>query len=267
MNEMQNRIFALCFLVLIVAGCSSDDSQDTPGRGKDNSTQNSQPIKVPVFTKQKVPSSSHSRRAMAKVAPKLMVELKEKGLAYGSPIFIRIFKKEMQLELWLEANDKFELFCIYPIVACSGKLGPKLREGDHQAPEGFYYVPPSQMNPNSSYHLSFNLGYPNAYDKAHSRTGSALMVHGSNGSVGCFAMGDRNVEKIYALADAALRNGQPFFRVHCFPFRMTDQNMKKNRKSKWLPFWLNLKQGYDFFEAKAKPPNTVVRNKNYVFED
>lgn len=224
-------------------------------------------IEVPSFMKQDVPSSPRSRKAIAEVAPRLMMELERNDLLCGSPIFIRIFKEEKELELWVKGDKKFKLFRTYDIAAYSGKLGPKLREGDCQAPEGFYYVTPSRMNPNSRFHLSFNLGYPNSYDRAHERTGSALMVHGSNVSIGCFAMTNAKIEEIYALADAALRNGQCFFRVHCFPFRMTDQSMEKHRNSKWYPFWENIKEGYDFFERTAKPPNTIVRDKKYTFEE
>jgi murein L,D-transpeptidase YafK len=122
------------------------------------------------------------------------------------------------------------------------------------------------MNPNSRFHLSFNLGYPNAYDQAYKRTGSALMVHGGRVSIGCFAMTDKKIEEIYALADGALRNGQRFFRVHCFPFRMTDENMKQHRSSEWISFWKNLKSGYDFFENTKLPPDVKVQNGMYVFE-
>ena len=170
------------------------------------------------------------------------------------------------MEVWLKGSDKFELFRTYHVEAMSGQLGPKLREGDRQAPEGFYFVTPSRMNPRSRFHLSFNLGYPNAYDRAHGRTGSALMVHGNKVSIGCFAMTDAKIEEIYALADASLRNGQRFFRVHCFPFRMTEDNMGKHTKSKWYSFWENLKDGYDFFEKVKQPPNVLVRDKKYLFE-
>lgn len=213
-----------------------------------------------------IPSSSRSGEAIARVKPRLERELKAKGLAYGSPIFIRIFKQPKQLEVWVKGPKKFELFRTYKIRAYSGSLGPKQREGDLQAPEGFYFVKPSWMNPNSTFHLSFNIGYPNAYDRAHKRTGSEIMVHGSCVSIGCFAMTDERVEEIYALADAALRNGQPSFRVHIFPFRMTAKNMKRHQESEWFDFWSNLKEGCDFFEKTGHPPDALVRSKRYVFE-
>jgi len=154
-------------------------------------------------------------------------QLTDKGFALGDPVFMRIFKEEAELEVWMQKGDAFELFKTYPICNYSGDLGPKLREGDRQSPEGFYFVGKSALNPNSSYHLSFNLGYPNAYDRARNRTGSYLMVHGDCRSIGCYAMTDAGIEEIYGLGAAALNAGQAFFRAHAFPFRMTDARMEE----------------------------------------
>ncbi len=214
-----------------------------------------------------IPSSSRSREAINRVSPSLQTELSEKGLQFGSPIFFRIFKESNELELWVERNDSFQLFKNYDICTWgSGTLGPKTQLGDEQAPEGFYFVRPNQLNPLSNFHLSFNLGYPNQYDRIHNRTGSALMVHGSCVSIGCYAMTDSVIEEIYTLVDAAFRNGQPFFRVHIFPFRMTRENMGRHHDSEWIEFWRNLKEGYVFFEGFFKPPNVLVRDRRYVFE-
>lgn len=162
-------------------------------------------------------------------------------------------------------GETFTLFKGYPICAWSGNLGPKEKEGDGQSPEGFYFVPPDAMNPNSQFHLSFNLGFPNAYDRAHGRTGSFLMVHGDCVSIGCYAMTDKAIEEIYVLAEAAHTGGQSYFRVHIFPFRMTDENMSAHDASPWIDYWRNLKAGYDAFEDTRIPPNVRVENKNYVF--
>jgi len=210
-----------------------------------------------------VPSSARSKKALAKVKPLLTKDLKKQGLQWGSPIFIRIFKKSRELEMWVKGKEKFQLFRTYKICKYSGKLGPKEKEGDLQAPEGFYAVTPNLMNPLSNYHLSFNIGYPNKYDRAYGRTGSLIMVHGNCVSIGCFAMTDKNIEKIYALADAALRNGQKSFRVHVYPFRMTEENLKAYEKSKWHSFWANLKEVYDYFEKHHRPANTFVKDKRY----
>lgn len=206
-------------------------------------------------------------RIRERVTPALEGALRAKGLRLGSPVFMRAFKEERELEVWVEhpGTRRFELFETYPIAAMSGSLGPKLREGDRQAPEGFYFVPPSAMNPASQYHLSFDLGYPNAYDRAHGRTGSFLMVHGDRVSLGCFAMTDPKIEEIYTLATAAFEGGQPFFRVHCFPFRMTAGRMEEARGSRWLSFWNNLKTGYDWFETRRRPPDCVVVEGEYRF--
>jgi murein L,D-transpeptidase YafK len=196
------------------------------------------------------------------VTPKLKLHLENKGLQLGQNIFIRIFKETSELEVWIKGGNAFELFKTYEICNFSGKLGPKLKEGDYQSPEGFYFVTSKQLNPNSSYHLSFNLGFPNTYDRANARTGSYLMVHGNCVSIGCYAMRDAGIEEIYLLAEAALKNGQAFFRVHAFPFRMTPESMERHKGSEWLDFWQNLKTGYDFFEEHRVPPNvTVVENK------
>lgn len=215
----------------------------------------------------KIPSSRRSRDAIHRVQPNLRCEFEEKKLQYGSPIFVRIFKESMDLEIWIKSNNNFELFKTYKICTYgSGTLGPKTREGDGQAPEGFYFVTPQRLNPVSYFHLSFNLGYPNKYDRVRGRTGGALMVHGSCVSIGCYAMTNEVIEEIFAIADAAFRNGQKFFRVHIFPFRMTKENMEKHKESEWIEFWENLKEGYDFFEENKIPPNVEVLNKKYIFE-
>jgi murein L,D-transpeptidase YafK len=126
----------------------------------------------------------------------------------SAPILIRTFKKEAELEIWkLSRSGRYVLLKTFPICRWSGQLGPKTRTGDRQTPEGFYTVGPRQMNPNSAYYLSFDIGYPNAYDRAHGGTGSHLMVHGTCSSMGCFAMTDRQVAEIYALAREAFAGG------------------------------------------------------------
>lgn len=202
-----------------------------------------------------------------RIAPQLRAALAAKGLEMGSPVFLRLFKEERELELWVRKGARFEFFCKYPVVAMSGKLGPKLAEGDRQAPEGFYYVTRSAMKPDSLYHLAFNIGFPNKYDRANGRTGSFIMVHGSNQSLGCFAMTDEKIEEIYTLCDAALGGGQRFFRVHCFPFRMTPGRMEQARGNRWESFWKELQPGYQWFEDKRLPPNVEVEGLRYRFED
>jgi len=216
--------------------------------------------------------TTRSKNAEARYTAPLTEELHEKGLALGDPIFLRITKtqsktdKQGRLEAFVENDDgKFLLFKTWDICTYSGKLGPKLKQGDRQSPEGFYFVKPAQMNPYSSYHLSFNLGYPNAYDRVHKRTGDYLMVHGDCVSIGCYAMTDKGIEEIYILMGAALKGGQPFVRVHVFPFPMTDGNMKAYKGNANIEFWENLKTGWEWFEEKSRPPNVNVAQKRYIF--
>jgi murein L,D-transpeptidase YafK len=187
-----------------------------------------------------------------------------RGFSLGDPAHIRIFKEERELELWLRSGDGFELLHVYDICKLSGKLGPKLREGDEQAPEGFYAVSPDRLNPHSRYHLSFDIGYPNEYDRVHGRTGSEIMVHGSCDSIGCYAMTDPAIEEIYAIVESALDRGQPVVRVHVYPFRMTGENLHRHRESEWFDFWLNLREAYDAFETRRVPADAAVEDLRYV---
>ncbi len=187
-------------------------------------------------------------------------------MSESDPIFIRIFKEESALEVWkLGPQGRYMLLENYEICTWSGELGPKFREGDRQAPEGFYTITPSQMNPNSSFYLSFNLGYPNAYDRAHGRTGSHLMVHGACSSRGCYAMTDDQIADIYALAREAFEGGQRAFEVHAFPFRMTPENMARHATHEYFPFWQMLQEGYQHFELTRLPPKVDVCDRRYIF--
>ncbi len=191
--------------------------------------------------------------------------LGKKGMTTGTPVFIRVFKEESELELWKQRDDgRFYHFKTYPICNWSGGLGPKLRQGDMQAPEGFYSVPQGQMNPNSQYHLAFNLGYPNAYDRANNRTGDFLMIHGKCKSAGCYAMTDALIEEIYALARESFIGGQESIPVHAFPFRMTDTNLARHKDNPHMTFWRTMKEGYDFFETARQPASVVVCERRYV---
>ncbi len=191
-------------------------------------------------------------------------ELADKGFSLGQPVFMRIFKIPGELEVWLKKDDTFHLFKKYPICCYSGYPGPKLMEGDWQSPEGFYLVSARQMNPNSSYHLAFNVGYPNTFDRARNRTGSSIMVHGECSSRGCFAMGNSQMEEIYLLAHSALTAGQHHFDLHIFPFRLTARNLFKFRSSPWIGFWKKLRPGFDYFELNHRPPAVAVVDGNYI---
>jgi murein L,D-transpeptidase YafK len=214
-----------------------------------------------------LPGPERARAAADRVRPALTRDLGEKGLRLGDSVFLRAFKDEKVLEVWMQRRDsgKYDLFRTYPIAAASGTLGPKLAEGDGQVPEGFYHAGNSSLKPDSKFHLAINIGYPNAFDRAHKRTGSFIMIHGSNASIGCLAMTDPKIEEIYTLTAAALEKGQPYVRIHVFPFRMSEARLAAESSHPWIDFWQNLKEGYDWFEKHGLPPDTRVVDQRYQF--
>jgi len=222
-------------------------------------------LSTPVFASGYVPTSPKAKQIVSNVEPDLIQSLHSKGLEYGSPIFIRIFKETKELEVWVQDQHVFKHFKTYKICNFAGGFGPKQKQGDKQSPEGFYRVTPGRLNPYSSYHLSFNLGYPNQYDQQFGRTGGALMIHGNCGSRGCYAMTDERIEEIYALVEASLRNGQRYVPVHAFPFKLTENKLEKHKESQWYTFWKNLKKGYDYFEERRFPPVVMTGDREYVF--
>ncbi|SDG12543.1 L,D-transpeptidase family protein [Pelagibacterium luteolum] len=194
------------------------------------------------------------------------MQLTAMGSSPGAAMMVRIFKEEDTLEVWKQTADgRYRLFKSYEICTWSGELGPKFYEGDRQAPEGFYTITPGLMNPNSNYHLAFNLGFPNKFDRTHGRSGSHLMVHGACSSAGCYAMEDDQIAEIYALARESFTGGNRAFEVQIFPFRMTPQNLARHQNSPHFDFWTNIKEGYDFFEVANQPPSWDVCEGRYVF--
>jgi murein L,D-transpeptidase YafK len=211
-------------------------------------------------------SGSGSTRHLQPIPQKTLALMSTKGMSASDPILIRAFKKESEMEVWKRGSDgRYALLKTFPICRWSGQLGPKRKEGDRQAPEGFYTITPGQMNPNSSYYLSFDTGYPNAFDRANNRTGNYLMVHGTCSSAGCFAMTDEAIAEIYAIARDAFAGGQRAFQFQSYPFRMTAQNLAKYRHDPNMPFWKNLKEGSDHFEALNEEPRVGVCGTRYVF--
>ncbi|MBU1305228.1 MAG: murein L,D-transpeptidase [Alphaproteobacteria bacterium] len=192
--------------------------------------------------------------------------LKAMGSSPGEAMVVRIFKQEQTLEVWKHTSSgQFKLFKSYPICAFSGDLGPKVKEGDRQSPEGFYTITPGLMNPKSNYYLAFNTGFPNKFDRAWGRTGSQLMVHGDCSSRGCYAMTDEGIAEIYALARESFKGGNSSFQLQIFPFKMTPSNLAAQTKSPNMSFWKNIKDGYDLFELNKKPPVWDVCERKYVF--
>jgi murein L,D-transpeptidase YafK len=190
-----------------------------------------------------------------------------KNLKPGDPVYLRAIKQSSEVEVWMKASDAltYTLYKVFPVARWSGTLGPKEKEGDRQAPEGCYGITRALMHPGSSYHLAMNIGYPNELDRAHGRTGNLIMIHGKNVSVGCFAMTDAGIEEIYFIIDAALDGGQMEVPVHCFPFRMTEENMLAASAEfpQWLPFWRDVRAVWEEFETTKLPPRVVTVDKRY----
>src|SRR6202047_4790233 len=212
-------------------------------------------------------SLANNAKANQPVLQKLIADMTAKDMDLQSPILVRLFKQEAELEVWKQdRSGRFALLKTYPICRWSGDLGPKVREGDRQAPEGFYSITPGQMNPQSAYYLSFNTGYPNAYDQSLGHTGSQLMVHGDCSSRGCYAMTDEQIMEIYALGRESFFGGQKAFQFQAYPFRMTPINMAKHRNNPNMAFWKMIKEGYDHFEVTRQEPKVNFCEKKYVFD-
>jgi murein L,D-transpeptidase YafK len=212
-------------------------------------------------------SLANNAKANQPVPAKLVTEMTAKDMDLQSPILVRLFKQEAELEVWKQdRSGRFALLKTYPICRWSGDLGPKLREGDRQAPEGFYSITPGQMNPKSAYYLSFNTGFPNAFDKALGRTGSELMVHGDCSSRGCYAMTDEQIAEIYSMGRESFFGGQRAFQFQAYPFRMTPVNMARHRNNPNMPFWKMIKEGNDHFEVTRQEPKVDFCEKKYVFD-
>jgi murein L,D-transpeptidase YafK len=206
-------------------------------------------------------------KATRELSPELRSLLQQKNMVKHSPVLVRIFKEESELEVWKrDTTGHFQLVKMYPICRWSGDLGPKLHEGDRQAPEGFYTVTPELMNPNSAFHLAINTGFPNAFDKANDRDGSFLMIHGDCWSTGCYAMTDEQIDEIYALARDSLLGAQRAFQIQAYPFRLTPANLARHRNNPNMPFWMMLKEGNDHFLVSHLEPKVDVCERRYVFD-
>ena len=206
-------------------------------------------------------------RAMKELSPEMLTLLDQKNMPKDSPILIRIFKEESELEVWKQdTTARYELVKVYPICRWSGGIGPKVKEGDRQAPEGFYPITPGLMNPNSSYYLAINIGFPNAFDKANGYSGAFVMIHGDCSSRGCYAMTDEQIGEIYSLARESFLGGQKAFQVQAYPFRMTPANMARHRDNPNMAFWKMIKVGNDHFEVSHQEPKVDVCEKHYVFD-
>ena len=205
-------------------------------------------------------------KATAPVPAATTAIMKAKDMAPSAPVLLRSYKKEAVLEVWKQTRSgRYAFLKSFPICRWSGQLGPKRKTGDRQTPEGFYPVAQKQLNPNSHYYLSFDVGFPNAYDRAHGASGAYLMVHGTCSSAGCYAMTDTQVGEIYALVRDALAAGQTAFQFQAYPFRMSADNLAKHRSDANYDFWRQLKEGSDRFEATGEEPVVSVANGRYAF--
>jgi murein L,D-transpeptidase YafK len=206
-------------------------------------------------------------KAMKELSPQMLTLLDQKHMPKESPILVRLFKEESELEVWKQdTTGHYQILKVYPICRWSGDLGPKVQEGDRQAPEGFYSITPGLMNPNSNYYLAINTGFPNAYDKANGRNGALLMIHGDCSSRGCYAMTDEQIGEIYSLAREGFLGGQPSFQIQAYPFRMTPANLARHRTNPNMAFWKMLKVGNDHFEVSHLEPKIEVCDRHYVFD-
>ncbi len=195
--------------------------------------------------------------------------LAKRGLPEDAAMLIRIFKAELQLEVWInrDGGARYALFASYPICYWSGTLGPKLKEGDRQAPEGFYTVTLPQANPNGArWPKALDIGFPNTFDTLHARSGSYILIHGGCASIGCFAMTNGVNKELHTLAMRALDAGQAYVPIYVFPFRMTVENLARYETPALSPFWRNLKEGYDLFERTRRPLRISVCGSRYDFE-
>ena len=218
------------------------------------------------FDKVDVDISRVSSKTGYQLSPAVLSKLSSMGIDRSSPMTLRIFKEEGRLELWkADRTNRFKLVRNYKICAWSGKLGPKMKEGDRQAPEGFYPLSRANLNPNSSYYLAINTGFPNNYDRANKASGTHLMIHGACSSSGCYSMTDEQMVEIFAFARDAFDGGQKTIQLQAFPFRMTAENMARHRDNPNIEFWKMLKVGYDHFEVTKRPPEVNVCEKKYVF--
>jgi murein L,D-transpeptidase YafK len=206
-------------------------------------------------------------RAMKELSPEMLSLLQQKNMPKDSPILVRVFKEESELEVWKQdTSGRYALLKVYPICRWSGELGPKKVQGDRQAPEGFYSITPGLMNPNSNYYLAINIGFPNAYDRANNYSGAFLMIHGDCSSAGCYAMTDEQIGEIYSLARESFLGGEKEFQIQAYPFRLTAANLARHRTNPNMPFWKMLKEGNDHFEVTHLEPKVDVCERHYVFD-
>lgn len=177
-------------------------------------------------------------------------------------VYMRIFKKDMELELWgkNKADKEYKLLKTYAICQSSGQLGPKRRQGDYQVPEGFYHV--DAYNPASSYYLSMRINYPNKSDKIlgyKNALGGNICIHGSCVTIGCVPLTDTYIKELYLFCIEAKNNGQEKIPVTVYPAKFSDEKYKKllntfTATEEEEGLWHDLKVAYDIFEKSHQLP-------------
>lgn len=260
---MRYVVALLMIAALLTSSADAKSRHKRPGYRKP-------PSKSLLLKKKRRLQNRYPMRGKEPIPEYLRRKMAELGTDAAKPVLIRIFKQEHKLEIWKETADGTYVFLrSYQICTYSGKIGPKFEEGDRQSPEGFYAIAPDSMVKLKDTHigkwLSMNVQYPNDFDKANERTGSAIAIHGGCNSVGCFAMTNGWIKEIFAFVREAHTGGQASVPVHVFPFRMNTLNMTLHRLSKHYRFWENIKEGYDFFESTHLVPQVGVCEKRYIF--
>lgn len=210
---------------------------------------------------------SRVRTAYGEKEESLKAELQKQGFTLSElNLFLRAFKMEKQLEVWIKkpADTVFTYFKSYPFCALSGDVGPKRRQGDAQVPEGFYHI--NRFNPQSNFYLSLGINYPNQSDKilGHSNPGGDIFIHGSCVTIGCIPITDDKIKELYVLCVESRNNGQEQIPVHIFPMKLTDSNRKLLDKQEvslsTKELWDSLKKAYDYFEANKKLPGITINS-------
>lgn len=185
-------------------------------------------------------------------------------------VYLRSFKYDSQLEVWVRNNSKevFKLFKTYKVCALSGAMGPKRIEGDYQVPEGFYCI--NEFRPNSTYHLALGINYPNAADLLLSdslKPGNEIYIHGNCITVGCIPLQNDPIEELYLLTSQAKNNGEDFIPIHIYPIKFNNTKSaeylgKVSKEDKdYQLFIKQLQEVYDYFELNKKLPLISVNKK------
>jgi murein L,D-transpeptidase YafK len=200
-------------------------------------------------------------------AIELSKEFERRGLKLGSPVFIRVYKQTSEMELWVEKGARYVLFKTYGICRWSGRLGPKYYEGDRQSPEGLYRITSGDLIVNARWDRAMNINYPNSFDVMNGRSGSSILIHGKCGSIGCFAIQDRNVEEVYAAVRAALESGQAYIPVLSLPFHFASLAPAKQDTRQMSEFWADLRRADLLFERDRLPPAAWICDGRYYFAD